>query len=115
MSGRRSEVNGWTCDLCGRTTYVVHVEDGVTPFMLACRAEGVDPRDARCDGMGTSLMYPPPPVPEHVLRAVAWEWYAPGREELKAQDAQMRAHVERGGLMLRPLTDAGRAVLKGLS
>lgn len=110
MSGR-GEINGWRCDTCGQVTYAVHVDDGVTPMFLACRAEGLDPRQARCKGMGQSLMYPPPPVPEHVVKAVAWEWFRPGRRALKRMDAGMRDHIERGGLDLRPLTDAGREAL----
>jgi hypothetical protein len=48
MGSRRGEINGWTCDQCGETTYVVHVADGVTPMFLACRAEGVEPAEAKC-------------------------------------------------------------------
>ncbi len=36
-----AEVNGWTCDTCGETTYCVHVDDGVTPMFLACSAESL--------------------------------------------------------------------------
>ncbi|HEU4975273.1 MAG TPA: hypothetical protein VFT50_09305 [Baekduia sp.] len=110
-------INGWTCDACGQTTYVVHVDEGVTPMFLACRAEGVDPREATCKGMGQSLMYPRTAPPPHVLAAVAWEWYQPDAAELRALrqfEPQTAEHVERGGLLLRKLTDAGRASLAAL-
>ena len=109
LTGR---VNGYRCKDCGKHTFVVHVDNGVTPMFLACRAEGVEPADAECKGRGVSLMYPPPPTPPHIVEAVAWEWYKPTRRELREMDTAMLDHVKRGGLMLRPLTDAGRAALK---
>jgi hypothetical protein len=110
MSGsKRGDVNGYTCDQCGHHTYIVHVDDGVTPMFLACRYEGKDPGEAECKGQGTSLMYPSPPIPEHVKRAVGWEWFKP--LDLDGYGEGMRDHIERGGLDLRPLTDEGRQVL----
>lgn len=112
----RGEVNGYRCDRCGRHTYVVHVDGGVTPMFLACRADGEPPA---C-GTGTSLMYPRPPIPAHIRAAVAFEWYSPGASELKRLRRRARQrgddgtveHVELGGLLLRPLTDAGRQALE---
>lgn len=135
MSGTTGEINGWVCEGtnvanvkrnrpgCGRITYVIHVDDGVTPFYLACRADGHEPDspESTCKGMGRSLMYPAPPVPAHIIEAVAWEWYMPVGGELRrlakkarqrgGQDAAVLEHIDNGGLLLRPLTDAGRAVL----
>lgn len=48
-------------------------------------------------------MYPSPPIPDHVVGAVAWEWYRPGAAELRGMNDELVA--------LRPLTDAGRSVL----
>lgn len=102
---KRGEINGWRCDHCGHHTYVVHVDDGVTPMFLACRAT------AACKGTGTSLMYPPPPVPQHVIEAVEWEWFKPTPRAVRRMEPAMRDHIQKGGLELRRLTDAGRAVL----
>lgn len=102
------DINGWRCDACGEITYCVHVSEGVTPMFLACRAEGVDPSQAKCKGRGVSLMYPRRPAPPHVLQAVAWEWFRPTGKAYKKLDAGMREHVDMGGLDLRPLTAAGR-------
>lgn len=104
-------INGWRCDRCTRHTYAVHVDAGVTPIFLACRAEGVDPRLAECKGQAVSLMYPESPPPAHVVEAVAWEWYMPDATEAWYLDDDTREHVDKGGLLLRPLTDAGRAAL----
>lgn len=105
---RRGEVNGWTCDECGATTYCVHVDDGVTPMFLGCRAtEG-------CKGTGRSLMYPSPPVPPHVHAAIQWEWYSPDPKEKTELFFRNRAtfdHVHKGGLLIRALTDAGREAM----
>ncbi len=108
LTGR---VNGWRCKDCGRHTYVVHVDHGVTPMFLACRTDGLEPSDNPCKGMGVSLMYPDAPMPQHVVEAVRWEWYKPSGRAAREMDAGMREHIERGGLALRRLTDAGRARL----
>lgn len=125
MGSSRGEINGWACDKCGEVTYCVHVDDGVTPMFLACRATGAV---GACGGTGTSLMYPPPPVPDHALAAVRWEWYKPDPPKRRfdtdtgkfftppdSLTPAERQHVEQGGLLLRELTDAGRAALKGAS
>jgi hypothetical protein len=56
-------------------------------------------------------MYPPPPIPQHVIDAVAWEWFKPTPRAIRRMEPGMRDHIEKGGLELRPLTDAGRAAL----
>jgi hypothetical protein len=108
---KRGDINGWTCDTCRETTYCVHVDYGVTPMFLACRAEGVEPREATCKGRGTSLMYPSTPPPQHVIAAVQWEWYMPDEREKRGLAPETREHVDKGGLLLRPLTAAGPAGL----
>lgn len=121
----RGEINGWACNgvanhrpgqiHCGRTTYAIHVDDGVTPMFLACRAEGVEPDKAECRGVGTSLMYPGErPVPAHVLDAIAWEWYRPIGRELVELNEGTADHVEKGGLLIRALTDQGRELVEAL-
>jgi hypothetical protein len=118
---KRGEINGWRCDRCELITYAIHVDDGVTPMFLACRATG---KLEGCEGMGTSLMYPPPPVPDHVLAETRWEWYKPEPPKrrfdittgkfftpLDSLTPAARQHVEQGGLLLRELTDAGRELL----
>ncbi len=104
-------INGWVCDRCNRVTYAVEIHEGVTPFFLACRAEGVDPREAKCKGRGKSLMYPSDPPPAEVLAAVRWEWFTPTGAAFRKLDAGMREHILKGGLELRKLTDDGRVAL----
>lgn len=111
MGSRRGEINGWRCSTCLRVTYYVHVDDGVTPMFMACRASGKDPGPDSCGGMGASLMYPSALPPAHVVAAVQWEWYKPTFIELEGMDAGAREHVGRGGLLARQLTKAGRAIL----
>ena len=103
----RGRINGWQCDECGQITYAVHVDDGVTPMFLACRASG----QPGC-GRGVSLMYPDADPPEHVKASVAWEWFRPSKSQMRKLSPGMRQHVEMGGLDLRPLTGAGRAALR---
>jgi hypothetical protein len=118
---KRGEINGWKCErtpepirkqfpdmeerpYCDAIMYAVHVDDGVTPMFLACRTEG-------CGGMATSRMYVVE-VTDEVLDAIEHEWYRPSEDEMVALDRPMYDHVAQGGLMLRELTDAGRAVIE---
>lgn len=85
------KVNVYTCPVCRGETVTIDVDEGVTPFMIACRAT------ARCNGWAKSSMYRPrtghaPP---------AWEWYKPSASEAAKLSPGMRAHVEMGGLDLR--------------
>lgn len=34
----KGDKNKYTCRVCGHTIFTLDVEDGVTPFMLACRS-----------------------------------------------------------------------------
>lgn len=103
---KRGEINGWRCEECGAVTYCVHVDDGVTPMFLGCRAtEG-------CNGRASSLMYPGPPHPAPIEEAVAWEWYRPSKRKAKRMGI-WDGHVELGGLAIRPLTPRGLRQLPG--
>lgn len=97
--GRR---NVYRCGECGGTIVTVDRDAGVTPSSLACRAKG-DPRDPASDCRGTMFSgFYPDPFPEG-LPEPAWEWYAPGPAEARRLDEESRDHVERGGLLLRPI------------
>jgi hypothetical protein len=87
--------NAYRCDDCGSHTVVVHVDAGVTPMFLGCRAT------PGCQGRAVSLGYPEGPIPSHLLPA-EWEWYRPERGDRVLRDPAMRSHVEQGGLVLRP-------------
>jgi hypothetical protein len=100
-------INGWQCDKCHRLTIAIHRDEGVTPFMLACRADGYEPRspESTCDGMGVSCGYPvdPPPCPPE------WEFFRPSKSQMKRykrEDPAMYEHCIKGGLELRRLQDA---------
>lgn len=111
MEDLTGRINGWQCDTCHEVAYCVHVHNGVTPMFLACRAEGVDPEEAKCKGTGKSLWYPSDPPPPHVIDAVQWEWYTPTPAELRVRSQGDREHVRKGGVLIRPLTDEGRRLL----
>lgn len=98
-------VNAWKCEACGRLTVAVHVDEGVTPMFLACR------RTEGCETLAVSAGYPDLPLPDHILDLVAWEWYRPEGRAYRRLSPGMQDHIDRGGLDLRPLTDAGREAL----
>ena len=86
--------NAYRCDDCRDYTVVIHVDAGVTPMLLACRAtEG-------CMGRSVSLCYPDGPIPGFLLPAM-WEWYRPDWQDPVMRDPGMREHVSLGGLALR--------------
>lgn len=93
----KGEVNVYVCPKCKGHTVTVDLDDGVTPFMLGCRANGTT---SGCGGMAESSFYRPnfnhgPP---------AWEWYKPDQLELSnMRDANMLRHVAMGGLCLRKI------------
>lgn len=98
-------INAWKCPECDGLTVAVHVDAGVTPMFLRCRfTEG-------CRGMAVSQMYPAPPVPGWIMLLLDWEWYKPTAAETAKLNHEMREHIERGGLDIRPLSAAGRALL----
>ena len=86
--------NPYVCQSCGKLTTTIHVDHGVTPFMLYCRAT------PGCKGMAYSSMYPKGPRPPHIPEP-AWEWYKPTDAELATMKPWARDHVEQGGVLLR--------------
>lgn len=93
MSESKDAVNVYTCQMCGWQAVTKNREEGTTPFMIGCQADG-------CDGDCYSGFYRCDQAlePTH-------EWYRPTttgeRKQLNNQD--MRSHFEMGGLFLRKL------------
>lgn len=92
LTGRE---NCYVCETCRGVLNTVHRVHGTTPFMLGCRAT------AGCRGWMRSQWYPPTrptgvPAPSH-------EWYKPGKSGYRKLSPEMRDHVDRGGLLLRPI------------
>lgn len=80
--------NTYTCGQCKGRIVTIDREEGVTPFMLACRVT------VGCNAMMTSAFY----RCDQTL-IPAWEWYKP--VSLKGLDADTREHVKKGGLLLQ--------------
>src|SRR5208283_312208 len=68
-----NRVNVYTCAKCGGYTVTIDIHEGVTPFMLRCRASG---REGDCDGPAYSAFYPKGPKPAYIPDP-AWEWFTP--------------------------------------
>ena len=84
--------NIYTCEKCGFHVVTVDRDEGVTPFMIACRAFG-------CDGHMHSSMYR---VFDQRIKA-RFEWYRPGEPELAMMSPAMQDHVRMGGLAMREI------------
>ncbi len=92
--------NGYTCSVCSGVTMTIHVDDGVTPAFIDCRAS------PDCKGVAGSMFYPEGPRPAH-LPDPAWEWYRPTRKQTRRLDRKypgVAQHVRAGGLWLRPIS-----------
>lgn len=99
--GQQGKLNQYTCQKCGKRIVTIDRDDGVTPFMLECRAtEG-------CSGPMYSSFYTVQgsPVP-------GFEWRNPTEEEIVAESApygddmlqEMRQYYGNGALALFPIT-----------
>lgn len=87
----------YTCQKCGKHTVTVDIHEGVTPFMLRCRASG---REGDCDGMAESSFYLRGPKPAWIPEP-GWEWFTPTGSEYHKLSEEMKDHVDMGGLDLR--------------
>lgn len=107
---KSGEKNAYYCEVCRGYIVTVNLDDGVTPSGLACRVKGepgVEGND--CDGRMTSLFYPEQPWPEKdgyntpIPTEPTHEWYKPGPDEYHKASAEMKQHVDKGGLQLRDI------------
>jgi hypothetical protein len=90
------KTNLYTCTSCGGRVTTIDREDGVTPFMIGCRAtEG-------CHGMMQSSFYRVPPD----APPPTYEWYRPTEKEARRLGPSMLEHVKQGGLNIRPVIHA---------
>jgi len=89
--------NVYVCQKCGGLTVTVDIDEGVTPFMLKCRASG---KEGDCDGFAQSSFYPSGPRPPHIP-SPSWEWFKPTGKDYKKLSRAMKEHVDAGGLDIR--------------
>lgn len=105
-----NRINVYTCRKCGGYTVTIEIHEGVTPFMLRCRASG---REGDCCGMaessypsGEKPSYPSGEKPSWKPSWVpdpAWEWFRPVGAEYRKLNRAMREHVDKGGLDIRKI------------
>ena len=86
----KGEKNGYTCQKCNGQIITVDIDDGVTPFIIGCRAT------KGCDGLMYSAFYS---IPQSL--PAQYEWFKP--KKLKGYDAAMREHIRKGGLGMRKI------------
>ena len=93
--------NHYTCQTCGMVTITKHEDDGVTPFMLRCRA------NPHCDGTAYSNVYKGPQDESQQPHVI---WFRPkGRRALLAAlkllprqvRNDVREHFDKGGCLSR--------------
>ena len=84
------KINAYDCAACGGTIITVDIDDGVTPFMITCRAK------EKCGGNMYSRFYS-----RTGALLPGWEWYTPTDGEKSKLDPYTLQHVNDGGLLLR--------------
>lgn len=89
--------NAYICD-ANHATVTVDVDVGVTPANILCKHPG-------CRLWARSSFYPRQPRPD-TYPEPSHEWYRPCEAEANKLDAETRKHVDQGGLLIRPRTDA---------
>jgi hypothetical protein len=85
----KGEKNSYTCQACGKSIVTIDIDDGVTPFMLACRAT------PGCAGIMRSGFY----VSVDQAAEPDYEWFMP--KSLKGYPREMVEHFKQGGLDIR--------------
>lgn len=88
-----SNLNIYVCDRCGEHVVTKDTEDGVTPFMIGCKA------GCGCRGMMTSSMYRVFD-PDGKMKWT-YEWYRPSADRVISLSQWEYDHVSKGGLLLR--------------
>ena len=88
----KGQKNIYTCQKCGKAIVTVDMDEGVTPFMLECRAT------PGCNGVMQSAFYA---VPQYLTPH--FEWFKP--KSLQGYSPEMKNHIKLGGLDIRPCGD----------
>jgi hypothetical protein len=86
-----SQLNRYTCQSCGGVIITIDRDEGVTPFMLACRAK------PGCKGEMYSSFY------RDVKGEPTFEWRKPTPDEYAKASPFMQQHFEMGGLDIYPI------------
>lgn len=96
LTNRRSRLkpNIYDCPKCGGETVTRHVDEGVAPFLLGCKAT------PGCHGMARSRFYE---VPAETEDRSTHEWFKPSKQEYRKLSRAMKEHVDLGGLDLREI------------
>lgn len=89
--GFKGKKNIYVCEKCFGHIVTVDLAEGVTPFMVGCKAND------GCDGMMQSSFYR---VYDQRIRP-SYEWYRPN--SLDGLKRGVHEHVENGGLLLREI------------
>lgn len=85
-------LNRYTCQSCHGSIITVDRDEGVTPFMVLCRAK------PGCKGHMYSSFY------KGVQGEPTFEWRKPTPAEYAAYPEVMRQHVDQGGLDIHPIS-----------
>lgn len=86
-------LNKYTCRKCGGFIITIDRDEGVTPFMICCRASEY------CNGDMFSAFY------DNVSGIPTFEWRKPTSTEYAKASKAMREHYDKGGLNIYPINE----------
>jgi hypothetical protein len=93
----QTQLNRYDCQECKGHIITIDSDEGVTPFMLGCRAT------PGCKGMMRSAFY------RGITGAPTFEWRKPTDKELSECSLGMLDHFMQGGLDIHPLQQSPHA------
>ena len=96
--GRR---NVYACAKCKHKFATIDLVKGVTPFTVTCPNCQESPAQSSFYG-----------VPQDLL--ATQEWYKPDADEYATLDPDTKDHVDRGGLLIRPVPEETLKVLRAI-
>jgi len=92
----KARLNCYTYKRCGESFITIDRDEGVTPFMMNCRAT------PGCSGTSISSMY------QDIEGEPSWEWRRPTPEEYEQMSPAMQEHIAMGGLEIYPIEPGKR-------
>ena len=108
MGDDRKVIQGYRCDRCDLVLATVDRHPGYSPRFV----DHAKVLDTRCPGTFISFGYPDEDLPTGA--APAFEWFRPSEVALGELGDEFIDHVMRGGLILRPNTEAPASALEGV-
>lgn len=94
----QNKKNRYVCQKCHKSIITIDKDEGITPFMIECKAT------ENCDGLMYSSFYDKS-LQNNPLLIPMFEWYKPKNANHYPEEHReiMQKHFDEGGLDIRPI------------